>query len=122
MIRRLGLAVAAVAVLAGLFSAGVGGREIVLRLTSDSGETIHACRNTTTGALRAVSGPAACRNGEEPLSWNVQGPAGPPGPAGPAGPAGPPGESGDGDWLRRCALDLDGRSTFDCAVDELLER
>jgi hypothetical protein len=41
-----------------------------------------------------VAKPSACRRGEQPLQWNVQGPAGPPGPIGPQGPAGPTGATG----------------------------
>jgi len=58
---------------------------------------INACVNRHTGRVRVVAGPNACRRGEQPLAWNVQGPAGPPGPAGvdgAPGPAGPPGAPG----------------------------
>ena len=54
---------------------------------------IWACAKKENGRLRAVAGPGRCRRGEQPLSWNVQGPAGPAGPAGSpgaTGPAGPP--------------------------------
>lgn len=55
---------------------------------------INACAKKQGGRLRVVAKPNACRRGEQPLSWNVQGPAGPPGPEGPAGPPGPAGEQG----------------------------
>jgi hypothetical protein len=119
VIRRLGRAVAVVCALAVLFGAGVGGRQVLMTLASHDADTIHACRNTTTGALRVVDSADDCRTTEEPLSWNTTGPAGPTGPQGPAGPAGPAGD--EGDWLSRCFLEGE-ESTFDCAVEELKTR
>ena len=64
------------------------------------GGVINACVQRHTGRVRVVAGPNACRRGEQPVAWNVQGPAGPPGPAGAPGadgapgPAGPPGATG----------------------------
>ena len=61
------------------------------------GGVINACVNRHTGRMRVVPGPHACRRGEQPLAWNVQGPAGPAGPAGAPGAdgaAGPPGATG----------------------------
>lgn len=64
------------------------------------GGVINACVHRKTGRVRVVAGPNACRHGEQPLAWNVQGPAGPPGsPGAPGadgapGPAGPPGATG----------------------------
>jgi len=61
---------------------------------------IWACAKKENGRLRAVAGPGRCRRGEQPLSWNVQGPAGPAGSpgatgaTGPMGAAGPPGADG----------------------------
>jgi hypothetical protein len=55
---------------------------------------IWACAKKKGGRLRAVAGPGRCRRGEQPLSWNIQGPAGPPGSAGATGAAGPQGASG----------------------------
>src|SRR5947207_2954129 len=55
---------------------------------------IWACAKKENGRLRAVAGPGRCRRGEQPLSWNVQGPAGPPGSAGATGAAGPEGTAG----------------------------
>jgi hypothetical protein len=65
----------------------------------DSNGVIHACRNTKTGALRAIDSERGqtCSKDEAALTWNQigpQGPAGPAGPQGPAGPAGPPGPAG----------------------------
>ncbi len=55
---------------------------------------IFACAQKHGGRLRVVANPSACRRGEVPLSWNVQGPAGARGATGPAGPAGPAGARG----------------------------
>jgi len=56
---------------------------------------IYACAKKQSGRLRVVAKPSACRPREQPLSWNVQGPAGPRGPVGPTGPAGPAGPAGE---------------------------
>src|SRR5438105_15731570 len=55
---------------------------------------IYACASKHGGRLRVVDNVSACRRGEQPLAWNVQGPAGAPGPTGAAGPAGSPGPPG----------------------------
>jgi hypothetical protein len=55
---------------------------------------VHACVHVNGGWLRNVAEPANCRNREQPLSWNQEGPAGPPGPAGEPGPEGPAGPQG----------------------------
>lgn len=52
---------------------------------------IHACYQSSTGALRVVESGVPCRGGETALQWNQ---VGPPGPQGPPGPEGPPGPSG----------------------------
>lgn len=62
-----------------LLSGGVVGAQVV------SSGVIHACVNDD-GELRILGPGAACRRGESPLDWNIQGPPGPQGPAGPAGP------------------------------------
>lgn len=71
------------------------------------GNTIYGCHSTVSGLLRVVEVGAQCREGEQAISWNVQGPKGeqgdpgPPGPQGEtgpqgeAGPPGPPGDNGD---------------------------
>ncbi|HSC48775.1 MAG TPA: lamin tail domain-containing protein [Gaiellaceae bacterium] len=65
---------------------------------------VNACVKKKTGVVRIVTARRACKKGESPLAWNVQGPAGirgangsagPAGPAGPVGPAGPTGAKGD---------------------------
>jgi hypothetical protein len=58
------------------------------------GGVINACVHRHTGRVRVVAGPGACRRGEQPLAWNVQGPAGPSGPAGAPGAEGAPGPPG----------------------------
>lgn len=50
-------------------------------------EVINACRNKSTGVLRVPSSGSTCKGDEQPLTWNVRGPAGPTGPQGPPGPA-----------------------------------
>src|SRR5436190_18761063 len=55
---------------------------------------IFACAKRHGGRLRVVANPSACRRGEVPLSWNVQGPAGARGATGQAGPAGAAGPVG----------------------------
>ena len=64
-------------------------------------QTINACVNSRSGAMRIVDNPAKCRKTERPLSWSMlagtpgpQGEQGPIGPQGPEGPQGPPGETG----------------------------
>lgn len=47
-----------------------------------------------TGALRAVDGSANCRQAEQPLVWNQNGPKGDPGPEGPKGEEGDKGDPG----------------------------
>jgi hypothetical protein len=51
--------------------------------------TISGCYNETNGFLRVIDAEAgdACKNAEEPLAWNQQGPQGPPGDQGPPGPS-----------------------------------
>jgi hypothetical protein len=60
---------------------------------SADSNVIQACVNDTNGNVRIVSGPGQCRQHENPLSWNMQGPPGETGPMGPAGAQGPPGMS-----------------------------
>jgi hypothetical protein len=68
-------------------------------IINNTTQTINACYNTSTGALRFA--PATpCAASELPLAWNVRGPAGPPGPQGVqgvqgrTGPQGSPGPQG----------------------------
>ena len=62
-----------------------------------SNQVIHACANTSSGAILIVSATATCTGGSVALDWNAvgsQGPAGATGAAGPIGPAGPAGAVG----------------------------
>jgi hypothetical protein len=62
-----------------------------------STSVITACYNKDTGRARIVASVKDCRNDEDSLVWNVEGPAGPQGPigfTGPQGPAGPAGKAG----------------------------
>ncbi len=56
--------------------------------------TIRACVKDN-GTMRIVKQDTKCANGEQPLTWNVQGPAGPVGPVGPKGNTGAQGPKGD---------------------------
>jgi len=56
--------------------------------------TLGACVNGSNGNMRLASGPAACRNPETYVQWNVQGPAGAAGAPGEPGVPGAPGEPG----------------------------
>ena len=62
-------------------------------------DVISGCFDPRSGALRIIDASSTgCDKKEQPLSWNVTGPAGPTGATGPtgaAGPAGPRGEKGD---------------------------
>ena len=50
-------------------------------------DTIYACVNKMSGAVRIVTATTVCDSKKEtPLSWSTTGPQGPPGPTGPAGP------------------------------------
>ena len=54
-----------------------------------SATVIQACEGPN-GLLRVVHSQNDCRHNEDPISWNIAGPAGPAGPAGATGPAGDP--------------------------------
>jgi hypothetical protein len=56
--------------------------------------TIRACVKGN-GAMRIVAPGAKCADNEQPLTWNVQGPAGPAGRQGPKGDTGLQGPKGD---------------------------
>src|SRR4051812_50210135 len=57
--------------------------------------TISACYNTTNGQMRYVNSPAACRGGENLVTWNSQGPKGDKGDKGDPGPKGDKGDTGN---------------------------
>jgi hypothetical protein len=91
MLRKAGVAIAALLIVAG----GVAYASI-----PGQGGVIKACYNKPgvlglgQGELRVIDSAASCRSTETELSWNQQGQKGDPGPAGPAGPAGPKGDTG----------------------------
>ena len=55
---------------------------------------ITGCYDRTQGSLRIVDAGTTCRQTENRITWNEQGPAGPAGPQGVAGPAGEAGAQG----------------------------
>src|SRR5262245_27307777 len=63
-------------------------------MTMGQTTTIHACVKHD-GTVRIVDANARCGGNEQPLTWNVQGPAGPAGPRGPKGDTGPQGPKGN---------------------------
>lgn len=69
--------------------------------SAQAGDTIHACVNARTGAMRIVQPTVVCRRTETLVTWSAGGPQGVAGPegaagaAGPQGPAGPDGDKGD---------------------------
>jgi hypothetical protein len=62
--------------------------------TAQSDQTLRACVNNRSGAVRMVPAGAVCRRTESLVSWASSGPAGPAGLQGPAGPQGPDGPAG----------------------------
>jgi hypothetical protein len=86
--HRRCLRVGAVAFLALGLAAGVAGAGLDAFLADD---VIYACRAKSTGVLRVPALGTSCKSDEQPLQWNVRGPAGPAGPTGATGPQGPPG-------------------------------
>jgi hypothetical protein len=96
--HRRGLRFGATAAVALGLAAGIAGAGLDAIFADD---TIYACRTKSTGVLRVPAPGTSCKSDEQPLQWNVRGPAGPPGPTGaqgqqgPAGPAGPPGPAGE---------------------------
>lgn len=84
----------ALAFLAGalIVAAALGGRAAYAALSDD---VVTACFKPSNGTLYLIgdgSSRSGCQPGDQPISWNVQGPAGQ---AGPPGPPGPPGEDGE---------------------------
>jgi Collagen triple helix repeat (20 copies) len=84
-------------ILAGAVLLLLAGATTALAAIPSSDGTIHACRDTSKGNLRAIDAEAGqtCDKGEAALSWNQRGPAGPQGPQGPQGPAGERGPAGE---------------------------
>jgi hypothetical protein len=149
VIRRLRTPLLTVLGLVLLFGLGAGGRAVLASSTSSETTEILACKNNSSGVIRAVAAEDACKSNESLMRWNVTGPpgpqgeigpaglqgeigpegpagvtgpAGPSGPAGAQGPAGPAGpEGGRGDWLSECWL-ADELSTAECAAVEMRQR
>lgn len=55
---------------------------------------IDACIQKGNGTLYLASAKGACKPGDSPLAWGMQGPPGPTGPSGPQGASGPAGPAG----------------------------
>lgn len=91
MSRRDVVRSVAVAVLVLGLAAGVAGAGLDALLGD---EVISACRNKSTGVLRVPAPGLSCKGDEQPLQWNVRGPAGPVGQTGPTGPQGAAGIQG----------------------------
>lgn len=68
IVRMIGITLVVLGVAAG------GG----LALASD-GNTLRACANNTTGALRLAKEPGECHVSESAVEWNIEGPQGPAG-------------------------------------------
>jgi hypothetical protein len=79
-----------------LVAAALGGRAAYAALTED---VITACFKPSNGTLYLIGNGSSrrdCQPGDQPISWNAQGPTGVPGPPGPPGPPGADGEAGVG--------------------------
>jgi hypothetical protein len=94
--------------------------------TFSHSQTINACVNNRTGAMRIVTDPAKCnKRTEKPLSWyqvaGPQGPAGPQGLAGLQGEQGPPGPKGDtGSQGIQGLQGIQGPNVVELSIPELL--
>lgn len=67
---------------------------IALAPQTAAAQALSACAGQGIGYLRLVPAGSACRSGETPVNWNIQGPQGPAGPQGPQGVTGPQGPQG----------------------------
>ena len=61
---------------------------------AQTGQVIYACVHQGSLFPRIIGATDTCRNNEQLITWNVQGPAGLQGPAGEQGPEGPEGPTG----------------------------
>jgi hypothetical protein len=86
-----------------------------------SNSTIYACVNPA-GLVRVIPPRAACLGSEQPIQWNVTGPAGPIGPAGPRGPEGPQGPPGEGAGPTAVLVDCAAGQTVNAALVESADR
>ena len=99
--RRVGV------VLAGLMAVGgaLAGASFATGLVGGT-DPIVACAQKESGQLRRVADAGECRASEQPLTWNLQGPAGAPGPAGSALVE---------RWSLATPVEVDGRETVTIA-------
>src|SRR5712692_8562791 len=67
---------------------------LVPALAATNNNTITACANLSSGALRETPPGPACVSTEQAVSWNIVGPTGPTGPTGATGATGPQGPTG----------------------------
>src|SRR5215831_21207272 len=55
---------------------------------ADAQNTIYACVNNSSGAVKIVAAGTVCPNNQSLVTWNIVGPQGAQGPQGPQGPQG----------------------------------
>jgi hypothetical protein len=72
---------------AGIFL-GAAGAALAARQVFVTNGALSGCAQREVGNLRLATPDHPCRNDEESVVWNVEGPAGPPGPRGERGPSG----------------------------------
>ena len=63
-------------------------------MAAQPSKVIYACYNKSNGVVHIVNASSDCHRDEQPVSWNIEGPAGPKGATGPAGPTGATGPAG----------------------------
>lgn len=91
----------------GLFLGAAGVALATGQVVVTNGE-LSGCAHRENGNLRLATPDDPCRDQEEAVTWNVQGP---PGPAGPVGPQGEKGEAGPA-----AASSLDGLQGTPCTI------
>jgi hypothetical protein len=110
--RRRAVVLTAVLALA----AGAFGGRAAANLAGGGTETIHACRNSSTGAIRVVDDPSQCRPAEVAMEWNVKGPQGDKGEKGERGADGATWHAGEG--VPPASLGSDGDFYLDQLVGD----
>ena len=92
--------------------AGAGSAAVVAATGDTTDGVIHACRHPNGGWLRAIAADGSCRQREQTLTWNIQGPP---------GPKGDKGDPGEGltklDDLEGIACTADGGGTGTVKLD-----
>src|SRR5688500_8824002 len=73
------------AALAGALVVGGAGAATLVSAQSAQTQTLRACVNPNSGDMKLVQGATSCKNNEQLVTWNVQGPKGDPGPKGAPG-------------------------------------